>query len=45
MSRKIVLYWDSNDPKVADAGIGVRTGRMWKALHKLVTTEQVRTYI
>ncbi|XP_063054019.1 uncharacterized protein LOC134448252 [Engraulis encrasicolus] len=30
-AREVVLYRDSSDPKVANAGIQVRTGRKWKA--------------
>lgn len=29
--RKAVLYRDSSDPKVANAGIQLSTGRKWKA--------------
>ncbi len=30
-AREVLLYRDSRDPKVATAGIEVRTGRKWKA--------------
>lgn len=30
-AREVVLYRDSTDPKVTNAGIQVRTGRKWKA--------------
>lgn len=30
-AREVVQYRDSSDPKVAKAGIQVRTGRKWRA--------------
>lgn len=30
-AREVMQYGDSNDPKVANAGIQVRTGRKWRA--------------
>ena len=30
-AREVVQYRDSSDPKVANAGIQVRTGRKWRA--------------
>ncbi|XP_063056078.1 uncharacterized protein LOC134450153 [Engraulis encrasicolus] len=37
--REVVLYRDSSDPKVANAGIQVRTGRKWKAEEAVQTAE------
>ncbi|KAL0173755.1 hypothetical protein M9458_029723, partial [Cirrhinus mrigala] len=30
-AREVLMYRDSNDPKVAQAGVLVRTGRKWNA--------------
>lgn len=39
-TREAILYRDSKDPKVAEAGIEVQTMRKWKASHELSTIEQ-----
>ena len=39
-SREVVQYRDSSDPKVANAGIEVRTGRKWRAENAVQAAEE-----
>ena len=39
-AREVVQYRESSDPKVANAGIEVRTGRKWKAEKAVQTAEE-----
>lgn len=32
-TREVLQYTESGDPKVAPAGIGVKTGRKWRAVN------------
>lgn len=37
-SRELLQYWESSDPRVALAGIEVRTGRKWRAAEAVEIT-------
>ncbi len=39
-TREVMLYRDSKDPKVATAGIEVRTGKKWCAKKELGNAEE-----